>query len=64
MASMIERHFTLSRDFHIHHIGAGITPEQFSSMVNIATEMDIEDKNFSSDKQAGEDKFLVNRDYV
>ena len=62
--SMIERHFTLSRDFNIHHIGAAITPEQYSSMVNIAKEMDVEDKNPLSDKQAGEDEFLVNRDYV
>ena len=62
--SMIERHFTLSRDFHIHHIGAGITPDQYSAMVNISREMDVEDKNTLSDRQVGEDKFLVNRDYI
>jgi len=62
--SMIERHFTLSRDFHIHHIGAGITPEEYSAMVNISREMEVEDKNIISNRQYGEDKFLVNRDYV
>jgi N-acetylneuraminate synthase len=62
--SMIERHLTLTRDFNIHHIGAGITPDEYSSMVKISREIQIEKGHSSGDSQKDEDKFLIQRDYV
>lgn len=62
--SMIERHLTLTRDFNIHHIGAGITPKEYSEMVQITQEIQAEKLHSSADQQKDEDKFLIERDYV
>jgi N-acetylneuraminate synthase len=41
-AKMIERHFTLTRDYNIHHINAALTPGEFKDMVRISREMLME----------------------
>tara|TARA_R110002153_G_scaffold44703_2_gene126103 strand:+ start:11610 stop:12452 length:843 start_codon:yes stop_codon:yes gene_type:complete len=40
--SMIERHFTLSKNYKIHHIKAALTPCEFSSMVKTIEELNSE----------------------
>lgn len=37
-ADMIERHFTLTRDWNIHHINAALTPDEFKMMVELSSQ--------------------------
>ena len=41
---MIERHFTLSKDYLIHHIKTAITPLEFKEMVKMVDEI-LEEKS-------------------
>ena len=43
-AAMIERHFTLSKDYLIHHIKTAITPLEFKEMVKMVDEI-LEEKS-------------------
>ena len=63
-AEMIERHFTLSRNWKIHHIQAALEPNEFTNMVNLITEISMERASYSKDPIPGEDSFLVERKYV
>ena len=38
-ARMIERHFSLSRDFNIHHIDAALIPSEFRKMTEMIDEI-------------------------
>lgn len=61
--SMIERHFTLTRDYNIHHIKSGLIPEEFKRMCALIDDI-IREKNCGIIKCAAEeDKFLKNRVY-
>ena len=63
-AKMIERHFSLSRDFNIHHIGAALVPKEFKQMTTMISEIDLELKKSESSYDPDELKFLVNREYT
>jgi len=63
-AAMIERHFTLSRDFQVHHMDAAITPEEFQQMIGLTKEMLIEASAKVLDVDHGEKKFLEKMDYT
>lgn len=61
--SMIERHFTLSRDYKIHHIKAALTPEEFKTMTNIIEEITSEINAPVVTYDPEELSFLTHRNY-
>ena len=61
---MIERHFSLSRDFNIHHIDASLIPEEFRQMTNMIDEIFLETTTSSESFNPEELKFLVDRVYT
>lgn len=63
-AEMIERHFTLSRNWKIHHINSALEPKEFTNMVNLITEIGVESATHSEGPIPGEDSFLIERKYV
>ena len=63
-AQMIERHFSLSRDFNIHHIDASLVPEEFRQMTNMIDEIFLETTTSSESFNPEELKFLVDRVYT
>lgn len=62
-ASMIERHFTLSHQYNIHHIKAAITPEEFKSMVQLIKSMMLEVTADDNDMNKDELIFLQKKQY-
>ena len=56
---MIERHFTLSRNWKIHHIQAALEPNEFTNMVNLITEISMERASYSKDPIPGKIVFLL-----
>ena len=63
-AQMIERHFSLSRDFNIHHIDAALVPSEFRQMTNMIDEVFLETTTSSESFNPEELKFLVDRVYT
>ena len=63
-AQMIERHFSLSRDFKIHHIEAALIPDEFRQMTNMIDEIFLETTTSSESFNPEELKFLVDRVYT
>ncbi len=63
-AQMIERHFSLSRDFSIHHIDAALIPSEFRQMTNMIDEIFLETTTSSESFNPEELKFLVDRVYT
>lgn len=61
--SMIERHFTLSRDLKIHHIDAALLPLEFKQMINIIKSITKEDIQTTEKLDKNEINFLKNKDY-
>ena len=62
-ASMIERHLTLTRDFKIHHIDAGINPDEFESMTTISERM-LKERGTDTDAMTEDElEFLEERKY-
>jgi sialic acid synthase SpsE len=62
-AEMIERHFTLSRNWNIHHIQSALEPKEFGKMVKLITEIAQEKALSSADPIPGEESFLLERNY-
>ena len=60
--TMIERHFSLSRDLKIHHIKCSLLPEEFRAMVDIINELEQEVGKNSSFSE-GEMSFLKDMNY-
>ena len=63
-AKMIERHFSLSRDFNIHHIGAALVPQEFRKMTEMIDEISLESNSSASSFDPEELKFLINKEYT
>lgn len=61
--SMLERHYTLSRNFKIHHIDAALEPNEFENMINIISDFYQELSTDSKDYRDEEFKFLERREY-
>lgn len=57
-AEMIERHFTLSKDYNIHHIKAAITPAEFNQMVQLINGMLKEQSMEKTEMNVRELEFL------
>lgn len=62
-ASMIERHFTLSRDWLIHHMDCALTPTEYKQMTSIIEEMTKESNSKLTDFHQEELSFLKDRNY-
>jgi len=62
-AKMIERHFTLSRDYKIHHIKAALTPSELKHMISQIEEMNQEINSPKTTHHTEELEFLVKRNY-
>lgn len=62
-AAMIERHFTLTRDYQIHHMEAALTPDEFSEMVNLIDEVAEELGSSVQDVNKDEMHFLKEMNY-
>ena len=63
-AAMIERHFSLSLDWKIHHIGCSLTPETYREMNEIINKLLIESKTQLTEFHEEELSFLKNMKYV
>jgi len=61
-ATMIERHFTLSRDLKIHHLECALLPEEFRDMVDFISRVKMENAS-DSETSSDESKFLEGLDY-
>jgi sialic acid synthase SpsE len=60
---MIERHPTLTRDFKIHHIDAGITPNELKDMTTLTRRV-LKEHNSDIDVMDYEElEFLEQRKY-
>jgi len=62
-AKMIERHFSLSMDWKIHHIGCSLTPEKYKQMNDIIDKLLIEKKLEFNEFQEEELEFLKEMKY-
>lgn len=62
-ASMIERHFTLSKDFKIHHIQSALTPQEFKQMTSLIQGIGKEVKQPISAMSLDELRFLQEEHY-
>jgi len=62
-AKMIERHFSLTRGFDIHHIEASITPKEFRDMVSLIETLGTESNTLGNSFNEEELKFLINKEY-
>ena len=56
--SMIERHFTISKDYLIHHIKTAISPEEFANMVSIINDILMEQNSDFKAEDKEELEFL------
>lgn len=66
-AEFIERHVTLSRDLKIHHIEAGLTTNEFKSMINDVRNIETLNqllKTGWNEYNLEELDFLLNKNYV
>jgi sialic acid synthase SpsE len=61
-ATMIERHFSLSRDFKIHHLECALLPNEFRDMIDCISRV-LNENSSSSDISTGESRFLDDKDY-
>jgi len=61
--SMIERHFTLSRDYKIHHIKSGLIPSEFKNMCDIINNITSECNCNIVEYDSEENKFLKDKIY-
>ncbi|MCK6263247.1 N-acetylneuraminate synthase family protein [Vibrio sp. ZSDE26] len=61
--AMIERHFTLSKDWAIHHLAAALTPSEYQAMTSLITNIKLENINVSSSYDEEELRFLKGMDY-
>ncbi|MHA2390055.1 MAG: N-acetylneuraminate synthase family protein [Candidatus Hodarchaeales archaeon] len=62
-AEMIERHFSLSTDWNIHHIKCALTPEQYREMNSIIDELVAENNTGITEFHKEELTFLKKMDY-
>jgi len=62
-AQMIERHFSLSMDWKIHHIGCSLTPEKYKEMNETLDKLILESSAVFSEFHKEELEFLKNLDY-
>lgn len=62
-AVMIERHFTLSYEFKIHHLKTALLPSDFASMIRLINDIRLELGSESTDFLEDENRFLKNLDY-
>ncbi len=60
---MIERHFTLSKDWKIHHIASALTPDEYETMVNIISDIKIEKDMTPIEYHSDELNFLERFEY-
>ena len=63
-AEMIERHFTLSLDWKIHHIGCALTPKMFQEMNDTISKLILENNAGLTEFHKEELDFLKDRKYV
>lgn len=63
-AKMIERHFSLSLDWNIHHIGCALTPEKYKEMNHIIDKLILENNATLAEFHKEELDFLKDRKYV
>ena len=63
-AAMIERHFSLSMDWKIHHIGCSLTPETYKEMNSIIDKLIMENNAGLTDFHHEELEFLKDLKYV
>lgn len=63
-AEMIERHFTLSKDFKIHHIQSALTPHEFKQMTSLILGIGKEIKQPMSAMSLEELRFLQDEYYA
>jgi N-acetylneuraminate synthase len=63
-ARMIERHFSLSLDWNIHHIGCALTPADYREMNQIIGKLILENNARSSEFHNEELEFLKDMKYV
>lgn len=61
--SMLERHFTLSRDWKIHHIEAALLPEEYNSMTSLINAIHIEENQIIKEYEEEELDFLKKMEY-
>ncbi|MBT5188171.1 MAG: hypothetical protein HOM01_15290 [Kordiimonadaceae bacterium] len=61
-ATMIERHFSLSRDFKIHHLECALLPREYREMIDSVSKVLKEDSRDSA-TSSGESRFLDDLDY-
>lgn len=60
---MIERHFTLSKEWKIHHIASALTPDDFKNMVTIITDIKTEKDILPLEYHKDELNFLEGLEY-
>lgn len=63
-AAMIERHFSLSRDWKIHHVGCALLPEEYKKMNEIIKNCTLELESEITDFYQEELSFLKDMDYI
>ena len=62
-AAMIERHFTLSHDWKIHHLKCALTPDQYKEMNKMIDELISESNSNLNEFHQDELKFLQDMNY-
>jgi len=62
-AAMIERHFTLSRDYQLHHMAAALSPIEFQEMVTLLKDINLELNSPVHDMNEDEMHFLREMNY-
>ena len=63
-ARMIERHFSLSMDWNIHHIGCALTPEKYAEMNHTIDKLILESNAGLTEFHKEELEFLKDMKYV
>lgn len=63
-ARMIERHFSLSMDWNIHHIGCALTPEKYAEMNHTIDKLILESNAGLTEFHKEELEFLKEMKYV
>lgn len=61
--TMIERHFTLTRKWNIHHINASLTPQEYKEMTSIIENIILEKNNNPTEFYKRELEFLKQMEY-
>lgn len=61
---MIERHFTLSKNYKIHHIKSALCPDEFKNMVSQICEINEEITSAKTTHHPEEFEFLKERKYI